>query len=326
MTSTPKLTAIATTTSAVANSTLSSAQALFSTTAVLAHAQAIRRRQRFISDVHWGTEINVRRLCPYPLDEASPDDLVHGYSLLDMQPRAAVRLERNRLLQLHLERSTLRIASLHDPFTVGKSQALVQQIEASLAQTQAKHQLYSASLQALQELSGLVLREMALTVDQSKLDGNTGKTGHKGLGADSGHALGHGVEPDLTIPLSAQLRQALAQADISTPAQASPVEAMVLIGQRWDALELQITELSLDSLRQSLEIQRLKHFEHIAGFLAKEAADLLANEKTDLSDADPHPAEHDLLACGEAPYLSRWPDPLGLVMANGKLVKPTRRV
>lgn len=279
-----------------------------------------------MSDVHWDTESNVRRLCPYPLYEDSPDDLVHGYSLLDMQPRAAVRLERNRLLQLHLERCTLRVASLHDPFTVGKSQALVQQIETSQVQTQAKHQLYLATLQALQELSGLVLREMALTAAQSKLDSNTLKTGRKGLTAESGHALGHGAEPDLTIPLSAQLRKALTQADISMPAQASPVEALVLIGQRWEALELQITELSLDNLRQSLEIQRLKHFEHIAGFLAKEATDLLANEKTDLSDADPHPAEHDLLACSEAPYLSRWPDPLGLVLADGKLVKPTRRV
>ena len=323
MTSTPKPTPTTSTTVAPANSTLPSAQALFSSTAVLAQAQALTRRQRFISDVHWDTESNVRRLCPYPLDEASPDDLLHSYSLLDMQPRAAVRLERNRLLQLHLERCTLRVASLHDPFTVGKSQALVQQIEASLVQTQAKHQLYLATLQALQELSGLVLREMALTVAPSNLESHLVKTGRNGLGV---HALGTGIEPDLAIPMSVQLRQALTQADISMPAQASPVEALVLIGQRWELLELQITELSLDSLRQSLEIQRLKHFEHIAGFLAKEATDLLANEKTDLSDADPHPAEHDLLACSEAPYLSRWPDPLGLVLADGKLVKPTRRV
>jgi hypothetical protein len=66
---------------------------------VQGEVKAPARRQRFLSDVHWDTESKVHRLCPYPLDEASPDDLVHGYSLLDMQPRAAARLERNRLLQ-----------------------------------------------------------------------------------------------------------------------------------------------------------------------------------------------------------------------------------
>jgi hypothetical protein len=277
-------------------------QVSFGAAAIEAEVQALARRQRFISDVHWDTESKVRRLCPYPLDQASPDDLVHGYSLLDMLPRAAPRLERNRLLQLHLERCTLGIASLHNPFTLSMSRTLVQQTEAALSICSGKLQALLGLLEAVQEVSGTLLKAMAFTAANLE------------LGLDS-----------VALPLSAPLRKAFLQADITLPAQASPVEALVLVGQRWEQLELQITELSLDKLRQSLEIQRLKHYEHIAGYLAQEALALLATEKDSLSEADPHPAKHDLLACSEAPYLSRWPDPLGLVVANGKLVKPGQR-
>jgi hypothetical protein len=199
--------------------------------------------------------------------------------MVEFKPRAAMRLERNRQLQLYLESCTLYLASKHEPFTLAVCQALISSTEAQLAHSQGQ-------LEVQYDLQKLMNRASAFVLDEMRR---------------------HGDRQSVALPVSDDVRTFLQKLNVTMPQDMSPVEAMALIAEQWVSLERSITQLTMEALRSRLEISRLTLYLKMGQHLAAEA--LAMDDSRYMCDSDEmrHPAEVVMRSCAEDPFMGQWP-------------------
>ncbi len=199
--------------------------------------------------------------------------------MVEFKPRAAMRLERNRQLQLYLECCTLYLASKHEPFTLAACQALISSTEAQLAHSQGQ-------LEVQYDLQKLINRASAFVLDEMRR---------------------HGDWQSVELSVSDDVRTFLQQLNVTMPQDIRPVEAMALIAEQWVSLERSITQLTMETLRSRLEISRLTLFLKMGQHLAAEALAMDDSRYMHDSDEMTHPAEVVMRNCANDPFLERWP-------------------
>ena len=246
-----------------------------------------QRQDKLIESVLSCTEHYVGQPCPYPLEAEQTASSRLAYTFYDINPLAYPCLEQSEELQLRLEGDILPTAAQCNPLTLASCDALLQGLETQKSLAQGMLTTKLKLIKALQEMARSLFR-------QHTQDGQLG---------------------GFPVPLSPAILDAFQSFEIDTDEWASPAQAYAGICRIWAEMERSVAQETLQVLSLTLQVLRLGLYRSAGQYLSDQANTLLSQHLEDedwVELGQVHRGGILLKNCAEDPFLSRWPNGLGL--------------